>query len=589
MELTKIMIENFRSIKSETIHIEHNCMILLGKNEAGKSNILKAIAAVFGKYQVTDKDKRKRIDNEIIKDNNYFVRVVIKLSEPDFQIIYDCFIGEYTNINLISFKNKKTLLDFIKTVFYNFLIRIDIAENKTPYFAYWNYSINDFEFENDIYLNGLNFNIDKLGTKQNTDDLRKRLFDVIVEIYKESPYQCHYWQYSDSLLLPSRIDINNFISYPEEYESLKNMFILCNRQDIKKEFDDAKRQDGDYDNLLVQISNEVTKTFKSIWKDFKDSSIELKPNGDYEMLIKIVNKAKYNFEDRSDGFRKFITILLMLSTGARSEQIGDRDIILIDEPDQSLYPTSAEHLRDELLRIAKTARVIYTTHSPYMIDSNCIDRHLIIEKNDDVTIIKKHDENAPFRDDELLRRAIGTTIFETIKPKNIIFEGWLDKELFNKYCNYHNMTKDFKETGIIYLQGIFKVDALVQLLISVNKKFVIVTDSDKASNNKRKDFENNYLEYVSAWLSYSDAVQGIITMEDFISTELIEKCLQKECNTFLYNDSKTAIENIDDVIKDDKEKKQRIKKDIIKELKKKDINDTYHTFINELKNKIENI
>lgn len=78
MELTKIQIENFRSIKSENIILDHNCIILLGKNEAGKSNVLKAIAAVLGEYIVLNKDKRKRIDNEEIK--NYYIRAVIKLN-----------------------------------------------------------------------------------------------------------------------------------------------------------------------------------------------------------------------------------------------------------------------------------------------------------------------------------------------------------------------------------------------------------------------------------------------------------------------------------------------------------------------------
>ena len=44
MELKKIQIRNFRSIKSEDIVFSHNCLILLGKNEAGKSNLLKAVA-----------------------------------------------------------------------------------------------------------------------------------------------------------------------------------------------------------------------------------------------------------------------------------------------------------------------------------------------------------------------------------------------------------------------------------------------------------------------------------------------------------------------------------------------------------------
>jgi predicted ATPase len=97
----------------------------------------------------------------------------------------------------------------------------------------------------------------------------------------------------------------------------------------------------------------------------------------------------------------------MLSTQSRSKKIKENDLILIDEPDQSLYPTSAQYLRDELLTIAKKSKVIYATHSQYMIDVNNLDSHLIVEKNDDVTTLNKANNKAPFATDELLRRAIG--------------------------------------------------------------------------------------------------------------------------------------------------------------------------------------
>ena len=83
MELSKIQIINFRSIKEASIVFENNCLILLGKNEAGKSNILKAVAAVFGEYEVTDKDRRKRLNNEIIDD--YYVRAFLKVTANEFK------------------------------------------------------------------------------------------------------------------------------------------------------------------------------------------------------------------------------------------------------------------------------------------------------------------------------------------------------------------------------------------------------------------------------------------------------------------------------------------------------------------------
>jgi len=586
VKLTEIQIENFRSIRSQSIVIDHNCLILLGKNEAGKSNILKAIAAVFGKYKVTDKDKRKRIANEIISE--YYIYAKIKLSETDFNEVLDLFIKKYNNTECILFKSKISLRDFIENIFYDFLVWINIAENSTFYFSYWSFSKQKYEFENEIYLNGTNFNIEGEGIKKTVGDIVNYIFEIIKKLYIQKPYICHYWQYSDSLLLPSSINITDFISHPEKYMTLKNIFISCNRHDIKKEFEDAISQDGDYSNLLDQTSKLITEIFQEIWKDFKDTSIELMAGGS-EMIIKVTNKSKYSFEDRSDGFKKFISILLMLSTQARSKQIGERDIILIDEPDQSLYPSSAEYLRNELINISKSAKVIYATHSEYMIDSDCIERHLVIEKNDDITTINRQNNNSPYSDDELLRRAIGSSIFKIIKQKNIIFEGWLDKELFSKYFDHNKKSIDLKQVGVVYLGGISGVETLVQLLILANKKFIIVADSDTVSESKRKDFEEHYEEFLSSWFSYSDAIKEVLTMEDFISIKLIEKILQEKYPNFVYDTSKKAIENIEKAVNNDKVIRQQTKKEIIQRLSKKDINEEYSVFINQLDQKIKEL
>jgi predicted ATP-dependent endonuclease of OLD family len=586
MQLAKIVIENFRSIKSQTIVFDNNCLILLGKNEAGKSNILKAIAAVFGQYAVSDRDKRKRIENEKIDD--YFVRAIIKLTEKDFDEILSRFQTQYTNTECIVFKNHKTIRDFIKSVFYEYLVRINIAADEKTYFTYWRYSGTDFEYEKDIYLNGKSFTNDEIGEKQNLETCISCISDLIKELYNENPYQCHYWQHNENNLLPNNVTISDFIATPAKNKSLENIFILCKRGNIGQEFSDALSQDGDYENLLSQISETVTKTFRGIWKDFKDTSIELRPNAN-EIIIKVVNKTKYSFEDRSDGFKKFISILLMLSTKARANRMSERDIILIDEPDQSLYPTSARYLRDELIKISEKAKMIYSTHSQYMIDSDCIDRHLIIEKKDDITTAIKPDRNSPFSNDELLRRAIGTSIFECIQDKNIIFEGWLDKELFQKYCAFNKNAKDYKNIGITYLKGISGVECLVQLLILANKKFIIVSDSDTVSEKKRKEFAINYPDFSDSWLAYADIAKNVSTMEDFMSPELITKCINEEYSNFVFDEKKNAIDNIESMTNGDKEQKQAIKNKIIQNIRKGDIKQEYGNFIACLKGKIDKL
>jgi predicted ATP-dependent endonuclease of OLD family len=584
MELKRIQIKNFRSIKDEEITFNHNCLALLGKNEAGKSNVLKAVAAIFNKYQVTVKDKRKKIDNEIIDKSDYYIRGIILLNQYDLNKIEEVLRNKYTGIGYIEFSSGITLGEFLNKFFKELLIRVNVDNDSKPYFSYWKIKENYTKLKQTVYISNNDISLEG----ETMLNLEKEISAIAKEYYLNDPIKCHYWQYNDSLLLPSSVEIESFVTSPSNFKALENIFQLCGRENILEEFTNAKEEDGDYANLLEQVSQKVTRTFQKIWADFKGTSIQLLPN-DSQILIKISDKAKYNCEDRSDGFKKFISILLMLSTQSRANKIIENDLILIDEPDQSLYPTSAQFLRDELLNIAQKSKIIYSTHSQYMIDTNNLDRHIIVEKKDGITTLHKEDAISPYTTDELLRRAIGSSIFECLKSVNIIFEGYLDKVLFEKYCKWNKRENEFKDFGRMYLKGISGVDNIISILDAANKKFIVVADSDNISNSRRFEFEKEHLKYKSNWLSYADAVSKIITMEDFLLEEYIESELIKYDNQFKYDRTKNAIQNIDKSAEKNKEKMRDIKNNLIENLKKANINEEYSKFLDELKKKLSNL
>lgn len=586
MELSKIQIINFRSIKEASIVFENNCLILLGKNEAGKSNILKAVAAVFGEYEVTDKDRRKRLNNEIIDD--YYVRAFLKVTANEFKRAETAFKNTFKNTDIIVFNNEHSIQDYMRIMFNEILIHIDIKKNSSPVYKYWASKKSDYELTTPLFIDGG----DTLTTVK-TDkpfDIQAELFKILKSIYLESAYTCHYWQYSKDYLLPSTVNIAEFIKMPTSIQALENIFNLCNRTDITTEFERAKSEDGDYVNLLEQVSKQTTKVFQKIWSDFKDTSIELTPDGE-KILIKVTDKAKYSFEDRSDGFKKIISILLMLSTKSRTQAIHDKDLILIDEPDQSLYPSSARDLRDELLRISKNSKIIYSTHSQYMIDSDDIEKHIIVEKKGDITTLTKQKTDAPFSQDELLLRAIGSSIFECIQPVNIIFEGYLDKQVFDTYVALNKRDAEFKIYGKVFLHGISGVESLVQLLILANKRFVIVADSDPVSTSKKDNFIKGYPEHKDCWLGYADICPAIKTLEDFYSQNYISKTIdQMSINSdWVYENSKSAIDNITSLTENDKEKTQEIKKQLANNLGKDDLKTNYDSFLQELISKLQKL
>ena len=58
-----IEIKNFKSIKNLQIKDVENCLILVGKNNTGKTVVLDAIRAVTGNYKIKETDFNERKQN----------------------------------------------------------------------------------------------------------------------------------------------------------------------------------------------------------------------------------------------------------------------------------------------------------------------------------------------------------------------------------------------------------------------------------------------------------------------------------------------------------------------------------------------
>ena len=63
MQIVDLRIQNFKSIRD--IHIDgiENALILVGKNNTGKTAVLDAIRAVFGEYEIQEEDFQEDYPN----------------------------------------------------------------------------------------------------------------------------------------------------------------------------------------------------------------------------------------------------------------------------------------------------------------------------------------------------------------------------------------------------------------------------------------------------------------------------------------------------------------------------------------------
>ena len=223
MKLTQIDIKNFISIKNIKIDINNNCIIMLGKNEAGKSNILKAIAGGLNpkEYQITPKDKRKKGPKEKIEKDDYFIEYYFKLNETDIGLLIKQYFDDSIYNNLFKLNDKTlSIHEFLSKYFSKGLYKYDILEMKgwaryytlptklllTKKIAKITTNFTDTE-GNKYYTNEF-IDIDKIDVDESyykiysVEDIKTLFVQNFLDFIKNNLPKTILWEYDDKYLIP---------------------------------------------------------------------------------------------------------------------------------------------------------------------------------------------------------------------------------------------------------------------------------------------------------------------------------------------------------------------------------------------------
>lgn len=83
-----------------------------------------------------------------------------------------------------------------------------------------------------------------------------------------------------------------------------------------------------------------------------------------------------NFETRSSGFRWFFSFIVAFNPFRSRDDV----VVLLDEPGLSLHGTAqADFLRFIEEQLAPTSQVVYTTHSPFLVEPSRLERVSVVE------------------------------------------------------------------------------------------------------------------------------------------------------------------------------------------------------------------
>jgi len=626
MKLKKVQIKNFRSIDDDAINLDTTCRILVGINESGKSNILDALSLLDTDMSpVKNDDLREALPNESTIKESY-VRFIFSFEKEEsdklFQEVLSNILTSSKNPKIVSYDKKEYTLKKFCTTNSQGLYIADILEEKKR-FTCWSlnkYSLLD-QWKKPTNTCPPDFEIDLKGEKyklsqyqlirasdikdipdnylENADikDFTSIVSDAITTITEENLPNTLFWEYDESNLLPNEIKIADFANNPDVCLPLKNMFSLAGIDNINDSIvEKRKGTDNQFQNYLNGIAKKTTTHFRDVWKEYKNIEFSLHLNAD-KIIPGIKEKNVVDFARRSDGFKRFVTFLLIISANVKTNDIQNT-LILIDEPEIGLHPTGARYLRDELIKISKTNYVVYSTHSIFMIDSSDIARHYIVKKKDEKTSVEQAGASN-IADEEVLFNALGHSIFDILKRKNIIFEGWNDKRLFQVAIAGSSLTlkNKYKDIGLCHAKGVKNINNITSMIELARRECIIISDSDIPAKEQQKLYQQD--KGSGKWLNYQDINSNIecITGEDFLKNDFITRNINKVLGSSMPQfaqsdlpDKKNKIASIQNRLiqngmtkEQAKEAMTKIKNSIFENLKFKDIEDSYKLLLNSIK------
>jgi energy-coupling factor transporter ATP-binding protein EcfA2 len=237
-------------------------------------------------------------------------------------------------------------------------------------------------------------------------------------------------------------------------------------------------------------------------------------------------------DERSAGFIWFFSFLVWFSEVTR--EYGDNLVVLLDEPGLSLHARAqADLLRFIKEELLSKYQVIYTTHSPFMIDSGDLLSCRTVEdasgKNDEVLGTKVGDDVLSTDVDTLfpLQAALGYDITQTLfvgencllveGPSDLLYLQWFSSELQRRKRVFLD-----KRWTITPCGGITKVSGFMSLFGGSRLHVAVLTDYAQGDKKKVKDLRESKL-LRDGYVLTADMFVGGATeadVEDIIGREM---------------------------------------------------------------------
>lgn len=514
MKLISARITNFKSIQDtgKFSLADNTCMV--GKNESGKTAVLQGLAKSnpanikskfdptydYPRAHLTRYKKRHGLKPDIVADLGF----ELSQKELDYlENIYGKGILQSSRLDVsVDYNNKKTWsLDFSEEVWVEYFINsqgfpdvvkraLSKSSNVDELVTNIKEQIASFE-EGNVGLE------DALAELIRTEDIA--FYSIVKNI--KLPEFFYFDEYSN---LPGEIRLKELISRRDNNELSSSDITALSLLQLADVLPEDFIYHDEFEELQAQLeatSAQLTDDVFDYWSQNNrlsvefhlatelDSEDQLK---DYVLKIRIKNshhRVTVPFTERSKGFQWFFSFLAAFSQYSSE---GNKLILLLDEPGLNLHAKAQEDLLLFMKeKLEPHHQIIYTTHSPFMINPRRLDTVRIVE---DKGYHKKGSGTEVSNDfytgntDTLfpLQSALGYSLAQTlfVSPRNLLVEGPSDLIYLTLAAEFLGFEELLSNWTIVPVGGADKLATFISLLGYNQLDLAVLLDIAKKDKQK---------------------------------------------------------------------------------------------------------
>lgn len=328
------------------------------------------------------------------------------------------------------------------------------------------------------------------------------------------------------------------------------------KQPTPEEIEEATKQKEARAILLNSAASELTRKFKEWWKQ-GNYIFRFQADGEFFKIWVSDDKRpeEIELERRSTGLQWFLSFFLVFLVESQEAHKGA--VLLLDEAGLSLHPLAQKDLITFFDSLALNNQMIYTTHSPFLVDTTNIDRAKVVYSDSEgLTVVSS---NLRAADDKLneksiyaVHAALGLSVSDIILQgcQPIIVEGPSDQNYLNAIKLYLLRSQQYvPEMELVFVPsgGVRGVPGVVSILSGKKGDLpLVILDSDKSGQDaKKKLLSGLYQESPDKLIDIFD-ISGLSgsEIEDLIPIHLMRRPLDRmfrdvddeDINDFLTSD-----------------------------------------------------